>query len=360
MDAFTLIELLCVIAIVGILAALVLSAVSQAKSRALRIGCVNHLNQIGVAFQLFVHDHGDKFPMDVPMADGGSREFVQNGYAIGGEFYFSYHHFQTLSNELGQPVMVICPNDLRLPATNFAVLQNSNISFFVGVQASYNQPDSILAGDRNIKANFFPNPSILHVNTNNPARWSAELHQFKGNLLFADGRVEEWNNARLAANLNPPPAGLDLFMPSVMPVDVPVASVSEGHFNSPQTVEPPSPPPPLPPSQPPPNLPPGGTRYRSPAESAAVSPVGGQNATIARSTNPANPIAMSSPAAGPPTAGANLTTEIEPPATPTFDERLAHRLRRLIIGFYLLIWLILLLWLLFLWWRRTQRKKERD
>jgi len=43
--------------------------------------------------------------------------------------------------------------------------------------------------------------------------------------------------------------------------------------------------------------------------------------------------------------------------TSTFDQRLAKTLRRIIIGFYLLILLILLLWLLFVRWRRVHRRK---
>ena len=82
--AFTLVELLCVIAIIGILAALILSALNQGEARAKRIECENNLHQLGIAFQNFLHDHNDKFPMAVPMAEGGSQEFVQNGYAVGG------------------------------------------------------------------------------------------------------------------------------------------------------------------------------------------------------------------------------------------------------------------------------------
>ena len=195
--AFSLVELLCVIAIIGLLAALLLPVLNQSEARAKRIGCENNLRQAGIAFQIFTHDHDGKFPMSVSMNEGGAAEFVQNGYAVGGEFYFSFRQFQVLSNELSMPSILTCPTDTRFPATNFGALQNSNLSYFIGVKAEFSKPDSILAGDRNLTANSLPNPSILHIEAGNPLRWTWGLHQFKGNILFAGGQVEEWNNAAL-------------------------------------------------------------------------------------------------------------------------------------------------------------------
>jgi len=55
--AFTLVELLVVIAVIGILAALVLSGVSSAKGKAMRIQCANNVRQLGLALQQFVADY---------------------------------------------------------------------------------------------------------------------------------------------------------------------------------------------------------------------------------------------------------------------------------------------------------------
>jgi prepilin-type N-terminal cleavage/methylation domain-containing protein/prepilin-type processing-associated H-X9-DG protein len=54
---FTLVELLTVIAIIGILAALLLTALSKAKAQGQSIACKNHLRQIGLAMDMYVSDY---------------------------------------------------------------------------------------------------------------------------------------------------------------------------------------------------------------------------------------------------------------------------------------------------------------
>jgi len=54
---FTLMELLAVIAIIGILSALLLPAISRAKAASRAIVCKNHLSQIGRAMAMFVGDY---------------------------------------------------------------------------------------------------------------------------------------------------------------------------------------------------------------------------------------------------------------------------------------------------------------
>lgn len=59
---FTLIELLVVLAVVGVLASLLLPALSGARLRTQAAACQGNLRQLGLAFLSYFQDHQDTFP----------------------------------------------------------------------------------------------------------------------------------------------------------------------------------------------------------------------------------------------------------------------------------------------------------
>jgi prepilin-type N-terminal cleavage/methylation domain-containing protein/prepilin-type processing-associated H-X9-DG protein len=59
LTAFTLVELLVVIGVIAILASLLLPALGRSKTKAQGISCLNNLNQLSLAWQLYADDNSD-------------------------------------------------------------------------------------------------------------------------------------------------------------------------------------------------------------------------------------------------------------------------------------------------------------
>lgn len=66
-SGFTLIEVLVVVAIIGILAALLFPVFASAREKARASSCLANYHQIGIAIQMYAQDSDDKTP-----ANGGS------------------------------------------------------------------------------------------------------------------------------------------------------------------------------------------------------------------------------------------------------------------------------------------------
>src|SRR5258706_15842446 len=60
--AFTLVELMVVMAIIAILIALFAVVLARARPSASSVACCSNLRQIGVAFQVYANDHGGRLP----------------------------------------------------------------------------------------------------------------------------------------------------------------------------------------------------------------------------------------------------------------------------------------------------------
>jgi len=168
--AFTLVELLVVIAIIGVLVGLLLPAVQSAREAARRSSCQNNLKQQGLAMHMH-HDSYERMPAGyvspgVAATDPASAE-TSKGYAWG-LFILPYMEEGTLADSIDQsleatdPVnagvvsrakisVYLCPTDvppehfdvsgtagtISLPSSNYsAILGYNNVTMTPGIAAN--------------------------------------------------------------------------------------------------------------------------------------------------------------------------------------------------------------------------------
>lgn len=193
--AFTLVEMLVLIAIIALLGLVVYPSYLVQKDKAQRIRCTSHLKQVGLAFRIWAGDHDDKNPFHHAVTNGGTKEFIATGE--------TFRHFEIMSNELNTPKILVCPADKqRVAADRFTpAWNNGNVGYFVGIDAEDVAPSRFLSGDRNIQGGTEIGTNLLAFSSTNGVGWGPGLHKGQGNVGLADGSVQGYSSTALRVSL---------------------------------------------------------------------------------------------------------------------------------------------------------------
>ena len=148
---------------------------------------------------LWAGDNNDNYPTHFAMTNGVMMKLISSGNA--------YVLWQTMSNELSTPKILLCPDDKnRFCATNFFIgFSDANISYFYSLDADESNPQMILLGDDNLAVNGVRvRPGILNLWTNATVGWTAErMGRFHGagNVVLAEGSAQEMSSSNNLATV---------------------------------------------------------------------------------------------------------------------------------------------------------------
>jgi len=175
--AFSRLDLVVVCFVACFLAVVLFVSLTNAPffRKQVRMRCAITLANIGERLQQYALDNENRYPWMVSTNLGGTMEYASPETA--------YKHFIALSNVLPSPKVLLCKYDERKPAKTWNSFGNSNLSYFVGIGSTPEEPGSVVSGDRNIT-----------WKTGESSRqfwWSKNLglHGDCGNLLMSDGSV---------------------------------------------------------------------------------------------------------------------------------------------------------------------------
>jgi type II secretory pathway pseudopilin PulG len=185
-----MIEILVVVVIVGILVAVLMPVLSNARAKAMRIRCVGHLKNVGLSHRIFATDNGELFPWERSLANVTNQMNFPDlsGLAAGGQVV---RINKSLSNELSTPVIIACPADSRERVEDWRKVTTNSISYFVGLSARESLPQTFMAGDRNLVLGGMELTGRVELKNDAPVAFDKFMHRFKGAVTLGDGSVKQ-------------------------------------------------------------------------------------------------------------------------------------------------------------------------
>jgi prepilin-type N-terminal cleavage/methylation domain-containing protein len=198
--AFTLVELLTVIAILSVLAALLFPVFATARGKAREISCVSNERQIGQAIKLYTQDYDELYPWAVDPTDKYTP-IIWSAYP---EFQAQIP-FMPLLHEALQPYVKSkevfrCASDYGYTVEDFTgVPLDARPSSYEKFGTSYNFRTEIAF--RRASEATFQTPSEFNVLMDAAGKWHGGLvlDKLRYNVLHPDTHVKNVNRSQLEA-----------------------------------------------------------------------------------------------------------------------------------------------------------------